>query len=105
MKYYRKAAAIFIVFIALMLPFVLRAEPKVAVVDLNSLIDQSQEIGSLIEKNDRDKTNKEKIRKLTAEAAAELAAENNYSSVITKKNLYKGGEDITSQLAEKIDNK
>jgi hypothetical protein len=37
------------------------------------------------------------------ESAAEFAKKNNYSSVITKHLVYKGGKNISRKLAKKID--
>lgn len=103
MNYYRKAAAIFILFFSLMLPLFLEAEEKVAVVEINTLIRESQTL-SLIEKSGSDQEAAEgEIMQLIKDSASEFAENNRYSSVITKHGLYKGGEDITGELAEKID--
>ena len=104
MDYYRKAAAVFIVVISLMLPFFMEVEEKVAVVELETLVKESQRLNSIVENKDT-KTAEKKIRQLIEESAAELAAENHYSSVITKYAVYKGGENITEDLVKKIDEK
>ena len=104
MDYYRKAAAVFIVVISLMLPFFMEVEEKVAVVELETLVKESQRLNSIVENKDT-KTAEKKIRQLIEESAAELAAENHYSSVITKYAVYKGGENITEDLVKKIDGK
>jgi|SRR6056297_1607898 len=104
MDYYRKAAAVFIVVISLMLPFFMEVEEKVAVVELETLVKESQRLNSIAENKDT-KTAEKKIRQLIEESAAELAAENHYSSVITKYAVYKGGENITEDLVKKIDEK
>lgn len=103
MEYYRKAAAVFIVIIALLLPFFMEVEKEVAVVDLKNLVKESKTLSSIAEKKNETKAAEKEIRQLIEAAAAEYAEENSYSSVITKYAVYKGGQNITTDLAKKID--
>ena len=104
MDYYRKAAAVFIAVITLMLPFFMEAEEKVALVEMETLIKESQKLNSLAANKDNKNAEKQ-IMQLIEESAAEFAKNNNYSSVITKYAVYKGGENITEDLVKKIDGK
>lgn len=103
MKYYRKAAAVFIAVITLLLPLFMEAESKVAVVNFNKLVETSETLSSMAAKNKESELLEQEIRKLVKSAAAEYAANKSYSSVITKHVLYQGGFDITLELAKKID--
>jgi hypothetical protein len=103
MNYYRKAAAIFIVIIALTLPFYLEVESEVAVVEIEALIAESQYLGQMAAQDINKETVEAEMMKVIKESAAEYAAANNYSSVVTKHLIYKGGKNISSQLAQKID--
>lgn len=102
MEYYRKAAAVLLVFAVLFSTFFWKPAPKIAVVDINRLIKESKKI-KLMTADSKEKKLRREVFRLTAEAAEKLAAENNYSSVITKHTLYKGGVDITAELAAEID--
>jgi len=104
MDYYRKAAALFIAVISLMLPFFMQVEEKVALVEMEVLVKKSQKLNSIAENRDH-KTAEKEIMKLIKTSAAEFAAENHYSSVITGHVLYRGGENITEDLVKKIDGK
>ena len=103
MNYYRKAAALFILFFSLILPLFLEAEEKVAVVDVNTLIKESQTLTSIEQLGSDREAARREIMELIKDSASEFAENNRYSSVITKHALYKGGENITGELAEKID--
>lgn len=104
MEYYRKAIAVFIVIITLITPLFLEDETEVAVVEINTLIENSSYFQKIIKEKNGDKPNlKSEIMALIKSSAAEYAAENNYSSVITKDSLYKGGKNITDDLIQKID--
>lgn len=103
MEYYRKAAAIFIVIIALILPFYLEVESEVAVVEIESLIAESEYLGQIAAQDIKKETVEAEMMQVIKESAAEYAAENNYSSVVTKHLIYKGGKNINRQLAQKID--
>ncbi|MFP4021436.1 MAG: hypothetical protein ACLFUK_07510, partial [Halanaerobium sp.] len=83
MDYYRKAAAVFIAVISLMLPFFMEAEEKVAVVEMKTLVKESQKLNSIAENKDN-KTAEREIMQLIEKSAAEFAEDNHYSSVITK---------------------
>ena len=103
MEYYRKAAAVFIVIISLTLPFFMEAEEKVAVINVNNLIEESRTLNSIAEAEAEPKAARKEIIKLVEKAAAEYAENNDYSSVVNNYPFYKGGENITVELANKID--
>lgn len=126
MHYYRKAAAIFILVIALILPFFLKVEKETAVVDLENIVEASSYLDSfkksslekIREKVEKDKgesagssqTQKEVIQKIEKEiiaiireSSSKLADKNNYSTILIKDSVYRGGNDITIDLANKID--
>ena len=105
MDYYRKAAAVFILLLSLILPIFLEAEENVAVVEVNRLIKESQTLTSIEAAGSDREAVRQEIMQLVKESAFEFAENNHYSSVITKHALYKGGENITGELAEKIDGK
>ncbi len=102
MHYYRKAAAVFILIITLVLPFFLKAEAEVAVVEINTLVAESEYLSSKIKANNSAAAEAE-IIKIIKKASAEFAEANNYSSVVSKHLIYQGGKDISRQLAKKID--
>lgn len=110
MDYYRKAAAVFILVLTLILPVFLEQSQETAVVDLEILLEESQYLNEFsndaLSKNE-DLNNLEKteaeIMELVRSAVLELGKENNYSSIVIKQPLYKGGIDITLKVAEKID--
>jgi hypothetical protein len=103
MHYYRKAAAIFIVIFTLMFPFYLEVESEVAVVEINTLIVESEYLSSAAIENTNQEIVKTEIMEIVKKSAEEFALKNNYSSVVTKHLIYKGGEDISRELAKKID--
>ncbi len=112
MNYYRKAAAIFILILTLLLPLFLEVEKETAVVNLQKVTEESSYLSQLLEENNaQNETASEKnieeiereIKQIIKSEASELAAENNYSSIIIKQPVYKGGKDISSELAKKID--
>jgi len=114
MEYYRKAAAIFLLVITLLVPIYLEAEQKTAVADLEKIMEKSRLIQSLnkeyldAEKGLSAGEQEElelKIRSIIESAAAELAeeADLNYESIIFKHPFYRGGEDITDKIIEVID--
>jgi uncharacterized membrane protein YkgB len=103
MDYYRKAAAIFIVIITLTLPFYLEVESEVAVVEIETLIAESEYLSQIAAKDIDKKAVEAEMMTVIKESAAEFAKKNNYSSVITKHLVYKGGKNISSKLAQKID--
>jgi len=112
MDYYRKAAAVFILVLTLILPVFLEQSQETAVVDLEILLEESQYLNefsnnALSKNKNEDLNNLEKteaeIMELVRSAVSELGKENNYSSIIIKQPLYKGGIDITLKVAEKID--
>ncbi|ADQ13892.1 hypothetical protein [Halanaerobium hydrogeniformans] len=108
MEYYRKAAAVLIVVLALILPFVLKQAQITAVVDLDQLTAESSYINNLkenVEANPRPNAELEaEIMQLLKETTAELAAKENYQTVVLKHPIYKGGEDITETVIREIDN-
>jgi hypothetical protein len=103
MHYYRKAAAIFILIITLVLPFFLEVEAEVAVVEIKTLLAESEYLSSKAAENKKPEGVEAEMLKTIKKAAAEFAEANNYGSVVTKHQIYKGGKDISSQLAKKID--
>jgi len=105
MHYYRKAAAVFILIFTLVLPFFLEVEEKVAVVEIETLIAESEYLSSTAAKNKNPEALEAEILKIIKKGAVKYAAENNYSSVVTKHLIYKGGTDISQELAKKIDAK
>lgn len=102
MDYYRKAAAVFILVMTLVSPLFMEREKKVALVEVQTLVAESQKLNYIKENRTKKRAEKE-IMELIRKSAAEFAQKNNYSSVITKHAIYKGGDDISSALAEKID--
>lgn len=103
MDYYRKAAAVFILIITLILPFYLEVEAEVAVVEIDTLLAESQYLSQKAKSaKDLDAVDAEMMG-IIKETAAEYAQENNYSSVVSKHLIYKGGQDISIDLAQKID--
>jgi len=103
MDYFRKAAAIFIVIISITLPFYLEVESEVGVVELEALIVESKYLSQIAARDVEKEAAEAEIMSVIKEAAAEYAAANNYSSVVTKHLIYKGGNNISSELAQKID--
>lgn len=110
MDYYRKAAAVFILIMTLITPIFLENEGEVAVVEIKTLVEKSSylnraAVDSLKKEKQDQKAVKAEIMTVIKNSAAEYAAANNYSSVITKDLLYQGGENITEALAQKIDSR
>lgn len=109
MDYYRKAAAIFILVITLILPVFLENEKTVAVVEVQTLLQESSYLNSLLKEKKAENKEEQKLKKemilVIKDSAAEYAAENNYSSVISKDVLYQGGTNITDALIKKLDRK
>ncbi|RCW60942.1 hypothetical protein [Halanaerobium sp. ST460_2HS_T2] len=113
MHYYRKAIAIFILVLALMLPLFLEKQEQTAVVNLEAVISASSflsqirdQIAADPEKNQISlKQAENKIMDILRVEAEELALEKSYSSVLIDQAIYKGGKDISQELADKIDNK
>jgi hypothetical protein len=103
MHYYRKAAAVFILIFALALPFFLEAEAKVAVVEIKTLIAESEYLSSKAAQNKNPEALEAEILKIAKKAVVKFAADNNYSSVVTKHLIYKGGTDISREIARIID--
>lgn len=103
MHYYRKAAAVFILVFTLTLPIFWEAEQEVALVEIKSLMVESKYLSTKIAENKNPDIIRAETMKLIKETAAEFAEKNNYSSVVTKHLIYKGGRDITKELAKKID--
>ncbi len=112
MNYYRKTAAVFIIIMTLILPFFLEKEEFTGVVEVERVYEESRYINKLINEK-LDKTDnlsaekrkllEEKVITLLEEAAAEAAKQKNYTAVIFKTPLYRGGEDITGKIIEYID--
>ncbi|SIQ46623.1 hypothetical protein [Halanaerobium kushneri] len=113
MHYYRKAIAIFILVLALMLPLFLEKQEQTAVVNLEAVISASSflsqirdQIAADPEKNQISlKQAENKIMDILRVEAEELALEKSYSSVLIDQAIYQGGKDISQELADKIDNK
>lgn len=111
MHYYRKAAAVFIIILTLILPLFLEKKEETAVVNLEQVIASSTYLTQIETQNSADldtnnisKTEIEtKIMNILKDEAAELAAENNYSSILIDQIIYQGGRDVTQELAAKID--
>lgn len=103
MDYYRKAAAVFILIITLTLPFYLEVESEVAVVEIDALLAESQYLSQKAATAKDPETLEAELMEIIKNSAAEFAQANNYSSVVTKHLVYKGGQDISSDLARKID--
>lgn len=107
MEYYRKAAAVLIVVLALILPFALKESQITAVVDLDHVTAESSYINYLKENNggefEQNAELEAEIMQLVKESSAELAERKNYQTVVLKHFIYKGGEDITENLIKEID--
>lgn len=112
MNYYRKAAALFILVLTLILPLFLEQSQETAVVDLEILLEKSQYLSELsnglsaqnsIEDSKNIKEREAEIMQLVKKTAFELGEKNNYSSILIKQPIYKGGKDITFEVAEQID--
>jgi hypothetical protein len=113
MHYYRKAIAIFILVLALMLPMFLEKKEQTAVVNLEGVISASSFLSQIRDQSAADpeknqislKEAENKIMDILSAEAEELALEKSYSSVLIDQPIYQGGKDISQELADKIDNK
>lgn len=107
MEYYRKAAAVLIVVLALILPFTLKEAKITAFVDLDQLTAESSYLNNLKENTESKAWQKAEleaeIMQLVKETAAELAERENYHAVVLKHPIYKGGEDITESVVRELD--
>lgn len=111
MHYYRKAAAVFIIVLTLMLPLFLKKEEETAVVNLDQVIAASTYLTEIKIQNSADPEIDDisqtkirtKIMKILKKESAKLAESNSYSSILIDQTIYKGGKDITQELAAKID--
>ena len=113
MHHYRKATAVFIIVLTLMLPLFLEKEEETAVVNLEEVLSASKHLKQL-RKESRAALGEEENSLQTAEAeimeilrreAEILAAENSYSSIIIDQAVYQGGKNISQEIADKIDSK
>lgn len=111
MHYYRKAAAVFIIFLALMLPLFLEKEEETAVINLEQVIAASDHLSQIKADSsaepDADGISltaaENKIMEILKSEAADLAAEKSYSSILIDQSIYQGGKDVTQELAAEID--
>jgi hypothetical protein len=111
MHYNRKAAAVFILVLTLILPLFLEKEETTAVVNLERVISTSSYLTEIEARSTADPAGDEitlaeaenEIMEILKKESAELAAANNYSSILIDHPVYQGGEDITQKLASKID--
>ncbi|PUU95543.1 hypothetical protein [Halanaerobium sp.] len=113
MHYYRKATAVFIIVLTLIMPLFLDKEEQTAVVNLDQVVAASKHL-SQIKQAVRDKSEKresslraaeKEIMKILRREAEIIAAENSYSSIIIDQAVYQGGKNISQEIADKIDNK
>jgi Skp family chaperone for outer membrane proteins len=114
MDYYRKTAAIFIIIMTLLLPLFLEKADFTGVVEVERVYEESSYINKLVDKklNSADKISAEErkslegeVTALIKEAAEDAVQDKNYSAIIFKTPLYKGGEDITDNIIKNIDQK
>ncbi|TDO95099.1 hypothetical protein DFR79_10198 [Halanaerobium saccharolyticum] len=111
MHYYRKAAAVFIIVLVLILPLFLEKEEKTAVINLEQVIISSTYLSQIKAESSADqaadgvsiKEAENKIMKTLKTEAAELAAEKSYSSILIDQAIYQGGKNVTQELAARID--
>lgn len=111
MHYYRKATAVFIIILALMLPLFLEKKEETAVVNLEQVIAASTYLSRIKADSSADPEADEvsleqaenKIMETLRTESAELAAEKSYSSILIDQSIYQGGKDITQELAARID--
>lgn len=111
MHYYRKAAAVFIIVLTLILPLFLEKTEETAVVNLEELISSSTYLSQIKAQSTADPEENElslqgaenKIMEILEKEAAEIAAANSYSSILIDQAIYQGGKDITEELAAQID--
>lgn len=113
MHYYRKAAAVFILVLTLILPLFLEQEESAAVVNLDQVITASSYLSEIKAQSSAEPEADQislaeaeaEIMDILKEEAAELAALNSYSSVLIDQAIYQGGKDISRELAAEIDKK
>lgn len=111
MHYYRKAAAVFIIVMVLILPLFLEKKEETAVVNLEQLIASSSYLRQIKNKSSADPEADEispaqaetEIMEILKNQSAEFAAGKNYSSILIDQSIYQGGKDITQELASEID--
>lgn len=111
MHYYRKAAAVFLAVLALVIPVFLEPTEETAVLSLEEVAAASSHLSQLkAEAVENTETDTASLRAVEAEImeilkteAAQIAAENNYSSVLIDQSIYQGGIDISQKLAARID--
>ena len=112
MEYYRKTAAVFLLILTLILPIFLEKEEFTGVVEVDRVYKESRYINKLVNEKfnsvddlsvEEKKAFEGEVIALMEDAAAEAAQEKNYTAVIFKNPLYKGGEDITEKIIENID--
>jgi len=111
MHYYRKAAAVFIIVLALILPLFLKKEEETAVVNLEQVIASSAYLRQIKAQSSADPAADEislaraenKIMKILKNESAELAAAKSYGSILIDQAIYQGGKNISQELAAKID--
>lgn len=113
MHYYRKATAVFIIVLTLMLPLFLEKEEETAVVNLDEVVTASKHLNQIKEEGSAEPEEgqsslqeaEKKIMEILRREAEVLAAEESYSSIIIDQAVYQGGKDISREIADKIDNK
>ncbi|MFW6274107.1 MAG: hypothetical protein ACOC17_04275 [Halanaerobium sp.] len=114
MDYYRKTAAIFIIIMTLLLPLFLEKEEFTGVVEVDRVYEESSYINSLVDKKfdaeekisaEERKSLEGEVKALIKEAAEDTVQEKNYSAIIFKTPIYRGGEDITDKIIKNIDQK
>jgi len=114
--YYRKAIAVFILVMTLLLPIFIEKTEVTAVVELERVAAESSYINKLKNENltddlteaeqvEQQKEVEARIISLIKESAAELAENGAYQTIIFKHPLYRGGEDITELVIQNIDEK
>lgn len=111
MSYYRKAAAVFIIVLTLILPLFLEKTEETAVVNLEQVIASSAHLTEIEARSAADPDADEislaraenEIMQILKNESAELAEEKSYSSILIDHSIYQGGKDITQELAAAID--
>jgi len=116
--YYRKAIAVFILVMTLLLPIFIEKTEVTAVVELERVAAESSYINKLKNENlnlaaelteeeqiEQQREVEARIISLIKESSAELAENGAYQTIIFKHPLYRGGEDITELVIKNIDEK
>ena len=111
MHYYRKAAAVFIIVLTLILPLFMEKKEETAVVNLEQVIASSAYLSQIKSQSSADPEADEislaraesKIMEILKKESAELAVVKSYSSILIDHSIHKGGKDITQELAAEID--